>query len=431
MDWIRQLRPSGGPWSPAELASRRASDAQTIGAAVDAIGHGAVAWAVETAEAITLRFEQEGETIGVPAASTGFSRQGAEAGLLIALVAMGLDTPVDEVRLSPALASLARVAVRQGMPVDALIHKAWASHAASQDEMLEMIGRVVPAEQQVATIRAMSAAMFTTGNATVRALTDAYQDERRNWDGRLPEERRRIVAALVRSDEVPPDAEASLGIPLSGGHRFALAFSARGAHLADLEDIVDHYAREAARVIGADRVIVLPHDAAVQIWWTFVGEPRVDAAALLRAHGLPSGVRLALGPGGVGVDAFRASFHGAKEAARVARASVDGEIWDYDDVAHLALLLSDRAAAGRFVRYRLGPLLGPGERLADIRTTLRRYLETGNSRVIVAKELHIAPSTVAYRVALAEELIGAALRQQPAQLELALQLLKLAPELGA
>ena len=430
MEWIGQLRPATGPWSPAELAARRASDAQTIGSAVDAIGPGAVAWAIETAERITQRFENEGETIGVPAASTGFSRQGAEAGLLNALVAMAMDTPADDMRISPALTSLARVAVRQGMPVDALIHKAWASHAASQDEMLEMIGLVVPPEQQVATIRAMSTAMFAYGNATVRALTDAYQEERRNWDGRLPEERRRIVAALVRSDQVPPDAEAALGVPLSGGHRFAHAFSARGAHLPDLEDTIDRFARDAARLIGADRVIVLPHDAAVQIWWTSAAAPRPDAAALLRAHGLPGGVRLALGPGGVGIQGFRDSFHGAKEAARVARAATEGDIWDYDEIAHLALLLSDRAAARRFVRHRLGPLLGPGERLVDIRTTLRRYLETGNSRVVVAKELHIAPSTVAYRVALAEELLGPAIRERSAQLQLALQLVQLAPELG-
>jgi len=343
---------------------------------------------------------------------------------------MGLDTPAEEVRVSPALLGLARVAVRQGMPVDALIHKAWASHAASQDEMLHMIGRVVPPAEQGSTIRAMSAAMFAYGNATVRALTEAYQDERRNWDGRLLEDRRRVLAALVRGDDAPLDAEATLGIRLDGGHRIALAFSAHGAHLPDLDDTVERFARESARAIGADRVTVIPHDAAVQIWWGFARMIRHDIAGVLRACGLPSGVRLAIGPGASGVEGFRASYHGAREAAKVARIATSGDIWDYDDVAHLALLISDRAAAHRFVQHRLGPLIGDGDRLDELRTTLRRYLETGNSRVTVAKELHIAPSTVAYRVALAEELLGPTLRDHPAQLQLALQLLQLNPELG-
>lgn len=433
MDWIRALQPSGGAWSPAELAQRRASDAETIGSAVTAIGPGAVAWAVETAERITARFRDEGEQLGVPSSSTGFSRLGAEVGLLIALVSLAGDIPPEDIQIPPALTQLARVAVRQGMPVDALVHKAWASHTASQDELLGEIVRLVPAEEQVATIRAVSAAMFATGNVTINALSEAYGEERRSWDGRLPEERRRVIASLIRGGAVPPDAESILGVRLAGGHRFALAFAASGRHVPELAEAVEAFARDAAKPLGADRLLVLPHEGAIELWWTSAREPRPDAAAILRRVKPPEGVRIALGPAGLGLEGFRTSYLGAQDAARVARIALDaeaGQVWPYEEVAHLAMMLGDRAAAARFIREELGDLLDPTERLADIRTTLRRYLETGNSRIAVAGELHIAPSTVAYRVAQAEELLGPSIRERPLQLLLALQLVHLVPDLA-
>ncbi|GAA3215670.1 hypothetical protein GCM10017690_30890 [Microbacterium terregens] len=398
---------------------------------MDAIGAGPVAWAVETADRIMGRFRDEGEMLGVPSESTGFSRQGAEVGLLMALVAMVSESPLEKIRISPAMPQLARIAVRQGMPIDALIHKAWASHAASQDEMLDRIGALVDTEHQIAAIRAMSTAMFAYGNATVRALSDAYREERRQWDGKTREARRRVIADLARGGPAPVDAEEILGLSLVGGHLFGLAFSATGRHVSQLEESVNSFARTAADLLGADRVIVVPHDAAVEMWWTFASREPSDAAELLRDADRPSGVSISVGPTGIGIDGFRASYHGAYEAARVGRAADADGIWAYDRVAHLALLLHDRSAARRFVIHHLGPLMDAGDRVAEIRTTLRRYLETGNSRVGVADELHIAPSTVAYRVAQAQEILGPAFRDRPVPTLLALQLVELIPDIAS
>lgn len=427
--WIRALAPSGPSWSPVELARRRAADAATIGAAVDAIGPNAVAWAVETADRITRRFEEDGELLGLPTASTGFSRQGAEEGLLVALVALAREWTPETIQGSPAMAGIAQRAVRQGVPIDALVHKAWASHAASQEEMLAMIERLVPPDQQISAVRAMSTAMFAYGNATVRALTEAYRRERRQWDGRTRQARRRVITDLARGAAVPVDAEAILGLSLSSTHCFALAFSTGGRHIPRLEDALDAFARRAADALGADRVLVLPHDAAVQLWWTLPAMPEEDVARILRRVGPPAGVSIGVGPLGAGVTGFRDAYHGAHDAARVGRTADVDDVWDYDAVAHLALLLADRAAARRFARHELGGLLAEDDRIADIRLTLRRYLETGNSRVAVAAELHIAPSTVAYRVAQAQEMLGPAMKDRPVQLLMALQLVQLMPDL--
>jgi hypothetical protein len=429
--WIPALTPTDHSWSPAELAQRRAADAETIGSAVDAIGAGPVAWAVETADRIMSRFRDDGEMLGVPSESAGFSRQGAEVGLLMALVAMARESPLDSIRISPAMPQLARIAVRQGMPIDALIHKAWASHAASQDEMLERISALVDPDHQITAIRAMSTAMFAYGNATISALTDAYREERRQWDGKTREARRRVIADLARGGPAPGDAEAILGLSLVGGHLFGLAFSATGRHVSQLEESVNSFARTAADLLGADRVIVVPHDAAVEMWWTFSSRQPSDVTDLLGDADRPPGVSISVGPTGIGIDGFRASYHGAYEAARVGRAAAADGIWAYDSVAHLALLLQDRAAARRFVIRHLGPLLDGGDRLAEIRTTLRRYLETGNSRVGVAEELHIAPSTVAYRVARAQAILGSAFRDRPVPTLLALQLVELIPDIAS
>jgi len=106
----------------------------------------------------------------------------------------------------------------------------------------------------------------------------------------------------------------------------------------------------------------------------------------------------------------------------VGRHAMQGRTWLYDDVAHLALMIADPGAVASFVKRELRGLLGPGERLADIRTTVKIYLDQAHSRVAVAEALHIASNTVAYRVGQAGELLGYPVTDRAQLILLALQL---------
>ncbi|MHA6695188.1 helix-turn-helix domain-containing protein [Homoserinimonas sp. A520] len=91
-------------------------------------------------------------------------------------------------------------------------------------------------------------------------------------------------------------------------------------------------------------------------------------------------------------------------------------------------MLADPAAAVRFIKQEIGPLLGRSQRLGQIRDTLRLYLAEGNSLVAVAQMLHLAPNTVAYRVSQSSELLGRAVSKRSQQILLALQLFSVVEE---
>ena len=65
-------------------------------------------------------------------------------------------------------------------------------------------------------------------------------------------------------------------------------------------------------------------------------------------------------------------------------------------------MMHDVDGAGTFVRRMLDGLDGTGEKDATLRRTLLAFLEHQGSRNAAAEQLHIAATTVAYRVQQAE-----------------------------
>jgi hypothetical protein len=53
--------------------------------------------------------------------------------------------------------------------------------------------------------------------------------------------------------------------------------------------------------------------------------------------------------------------------------------------------------------------------VVELRNTLRCFLKSGNSRLAAARELRLAPNTVAYRVARAAELLGRPAAERPTE----------------
>lgn len=143
----------------------------------------------------------------------------------------------------------------------------------------------------------------------------------------------------------------------------------------------------------------------------------------------PDWIRLAAGRPGSGLAGLRESHFEAQQAARVAKLSPRQKFWDYDDAATLALLIADPQGAARFVQVQLAGLLGPDQRVTDIRDTLRHFLLAGRSRIAAAQALHLATNTVAYRVKRAVELLGRPINENPVTTLLALELVHAFPQL--
>lgn len=428
MEWIEQLEPVDGPWTRQELQDRHATQPAMIGVAVREIGPGAAAWAVETSTRIITRLRADGDS-WIPRGSTGHDREGCENGLLTALMLLRRDRFDREVVHSDLMLDVARIAFRQGMPLETLTHKIWASHTASQDELLGALENLVRPEDHLQMILRMNQIMFSYGNAFVSALAEAYEDERRAWRGRLPEERRRVLLDVAEGADPPANAEETLGARLDGGHLHALVWKADGGYVEDREARVDEWAFTVADALGARRMVSFQHEGMAELWWSFLGDVPEDARATLRAQERPPWLRIAVGPPGTGLAGFRDSHHGAGIAASVGRAAAYGDVWDYDDVALIGLAIADRAQAARFARRILGGLLAPGDRYAELRETARLYLAEGNSRLAVARMLHVAPTTVAYRVARVGEIIGEAVSSRPLEVRLALELVQQFPDL--
>jgi DNA-binding PucR family transcriptional regulator len=109
-----------------------------------------------------------------------------------------------------------------------------------------------------------------------------------------------------------------------------------------------------------------------------------------------------------GLDGFRRSHFEARAVERLVRMNANrGRTPSaYEDLDLEVLLLSDTDAAMQFVARHLGPLAADNARMADLRSTLRCYLEMDHSLSKVASSEHISRNTVTYRVRRALDLCG-------------------------
>jgi sugar diacid utilization regulator len=88
--------------------------------------------------------------------------------------------------------------------------------------------------------------------------------------------------------------------------------------------------------------------------------------------------QVAFGEPAAGIAGFAASHHQALEARAVAGATNQDAV-RFADLRLLVALLRDSDLAKGFIERELGELDDPGERMGELRKTLRAYLEHGQS----------------------------------------------------
>jgi hypothetical protein len=226
--------------------------------------------------------------------------------------------------------------------------------------------------------------------------------------------RRRTLARLLMSDEVAPDEVRDLS-QLAGWARPALL----GALVIEQEGEPDPD-RFASRL--GPGTIALAEGALVIAWVPDPEAPGRRSQLEAAVHGQ----RAALGPA-VALDRTALSLVRARAAHALA---VDGLLGDgaglvvADD--HLPALLlhgGDGTLASDLADRMLAPLreLRPGAR-TRLRATLRAWLDHPGQVTRMARELHVHPQTVRYRLAQLRELFGERLDDPDARFELALAL---------
>jgi hypothetical protein len=211
------------------------------------------------------------------------------------------------------------------------------------------------------------------------------------------------------------DVEDGLAIPLAGEH---IAFVVRGER--DQVDLVEYVRR------SCDASSAITYRHAVDRWVVWLSHPSAFATPqrrMLRGAVERAGVLVALGEAGSGLDGLATTGRQALEASRLQDllGPEDTGVLSYADVHLEALFLADLDRASRFVAAELGALLGPGARLAALRSTALAWLSSG-SHVATAARLGIHEHTVRNRIAQAEELVGFGLGLRRTELLVALRL---------
>lgn len=333
---------------------------------------------------------------------------------LLATVLTGTEPPDDGP--PPGAMSYARRLGHSPAPLAALLRAYRIGQARFTAHCLEAASRLHPplaATEQVAMVNAIAGYI----DEVCEAVTGAYQAEHERWLGGQDGRRRLWVNRIL--DEEPIDlaeAESGLGYRLSRSHLAAEIWidRVRGSapgELAPRSAALAAAVRLVALACGppdaapAARLAVPRDDTLVHCWFAWDGAaPEPPGRRLLDRLELDDGVRVTLGTVGAGLAGFRASHAQAVRTRELVSSLVEPRSAAWPQVAPVALLLGDREAARAFVDDTLGELARPDPRYAELRETLRVFVESRRSYAEAAERLHVHRNTVHYRVQRAEEL---------------------------
>lgn len=258
-------------------------------------------------------------------------------------------------------------------------------------------------------VDAISAFIFTWIDAISAPLVEAYEDERGRRERGVEAVRAETLAEVLAGGPLDVGAaSARLGYELERRHVALVAWIEPDAAEAT-RDALEPVAAQAAAALaaGGSRPLVLRQTPRSVLAWV----PRADLGDedldLLRPVVAGTGVRVALGAPGEGVDGFRQSHDQARRARRVARIlRRSAPVVRYADVAVADLLTRDPEAARRVASATLGPLAAGDDAARRLLATLRVFLQEGQSYARTARRLGLHENTVAYRVRRAVELSG-------------------------
>lgn len=330
---------------------------------------------------------------------------------------------VDQIDVpAPAVAYAQRFAQR-GLPVDALLRAYRLGDHRFIQWFLDRLAAVVNSPRELE--RAASDVVdFVVGyvDRISEALIDIYGEERDLWAQRTDAARAAQIRAVLSDRSLDETtAEIMVGWAMHRWHAGAVLWVPREEHdaAARMEE-----ATRALHDLGSSATLVVPADA--HTLWAWFSSPTEDAAREQELSAVlnrcPT-VRIATGEPAQHLPGFRRTHGEALRAQAVAEAAVPAQRATHFAQVRLAALLSENLEELRaWVQRTLGGLAVDDTPTAQLRDTLRTYLETGGISVETGRRLYIHRNTVHYRVQRAEEIRGRPLEEDRIDLEVALVL---------
>jgi hypothetical protein len=324
---------------------------------------------------------------GPPAELRDALRRGVSAATRDALARLRFQAELPQ-ELPPGLVELARLFADSRWELAGLADAALAGQEVFWDRFQ------VVAEETLANTAACwevvkAARMRLTGNPA--RLTGMFRDACERESARGPgvdeDARLRAVLRALGGEWVDP---ADLGYDLAS-HHIAL--------VADATPSLDAAARRTQRQL----LSVQAPDG--DVWGWLGGSTRLSDEDLdMLASDDSSGGSLALGEPAEGIVGFAISHHQALEARAVAVA-VNQPTVRFGDFRLVIAVLRDGDLAKGFIERELGDLDRPGERMHELRETLRAYLEHSQSVSVTAALRQRDRKTIERQLRSAEQLI--------------------------
>ncbi|WP_232016926.1 PucR family transcriptional regulator [Gordonia insulae] len=253
---------------------------------------------------------------------------------------------------------------------------------------------------------------------TVSAMSARMEAERADLTRGTHAERRQTVALLLEGAPIPTGrAESQLGHRLSGPHTAAVIWSDAGADAArELEAVADTVTKATE---GRDRLTVVASAATLWIWLPTATAPPIRR---LPEH---TGVRVAFGRPGHGLDGFRRSHFQALATQRLmAQLASPQQVAGHEDVRLVSLLTSDPTATDEFLADTLGDL---GTADVDTIETVRTWIAEQCNTSRTAERLYAHRNTVIRRLARADELLPRPVAANLVDVAAALEILRWRP----
>ncbi|GAB3199209.1 hypothetical protein GCM10027062_15110 [Nocardioides hungaricus] len=389
-DWI--LAMASDPVVLQRSRARQASDG-----ALAVLGMGPTTWGIEVSELVhadLARDEPEADRI----LSGGL--EAAVLGLLVNLVAGGaVELPAE------AIAAM-RWDARQGTPLDVLLREVWRAHSRVQAHVIDAMASNVPEARLADEIRRVSAGIDRFIEVVIAELSSVIEQEGAAWGRQRAANVRRTVDEILDTGEAPPAADEVLGVPVPWNHLAAVLWPLPGTPYPGWSTESGRWTEEVREHLRARSILIVPRtDGSTDIIWSTPTAPREEATRSLAQVSPPEGFCVAFGFDAPGPAGFRVTLLSARGLARSSGSATRQRVLLADVHGALALMMHDREAAAIFVRRTLAGLDGNGHKDATLRATMLAFLEHQGSRVAAAEELHVAATTVAYRVRQAESLL--------------------------